>query len=324
VLLISQGSCASRQTTHDPSRGPAEGALDGDFADPFILPGGDAYHAFATGAGRYHLQIARSRDLAAWTHLGEALPELPAWAAKAEGLTWAPSALMRNGWYILYYTTRDALSGFQCISRAQARRPEGPYVDDSTQPLVCQVSGDASFCGSIDPSPFLDADGKPYLLWKSDENSGACRTAPRIWAQGLTDDGLSLTGSPKVLLAMDQNWEGLIIEAPSMVVHGGRHFLFYSANRYESGDYAIGYATCASPSEPCTKATIEAPFAKSEASTLGPGGQELFNDESGAIWMAYHAWTAPMTNYAGGGARTLRLTRMTFAPDGRPETMTLP
>jgi hypothetical protein len=297
-----------------------EGALDGDFADPFVLRGRDAYYAFATGdTARVHVQVARSRDLSVWTHLGDALPELPSWAVKAHGLTWAPSALALRDRYILYYTTADAVSGFQCISRAVSARPEGPYVDDSSRPLVCQVGPESPFCGSIDPSPFSDSDGKLYLLWKSDENSTHCRTVPRVWAQALTDDGLQVAGPAQSLLAVDQTWEHDIIEAPSMMRHGDRYLLFYSGNWYESGNYAIGYATCPSLSGRCTKATLTAPFLMSAGSMLGPGGQELFQDERGAPWMAYHAWTAPKTSYGAGGARSLRLRRMTFGSDGAPE-----
>jgi hypothetical protein len=298
--------------------------LSGDFADPFVLPGPGAYYAFATGAQRLHLQVARSRDLAAWTLLGEALPELPPWALKAPGFTWAPSALARRDRYVLYYTTRDAVSGFQCISRALSSTPEGPYLDDSSQPLVCQVASNAPFCGSIDPSPFVDSDGRPYLLWKSDENSARCRTAPRIWAQALTDDGLNLVGPAQTLLAVDQHWEDTIIEAPSMVLYGGRYLLFYSGNHYDTGNYAIGYATCPNLFGLCTKATLGVPYLTSVGAMGGPGGQEMFQDGEGAVWMAYHAWTTPKTSYRAGGARSLRLARMTFGPQGDPRPILLP
>jgi len=48
----------------------------------------------------------------------------------------------------------------QCISRAVSDNPAGPFVDERSEPLVCQLE----LGGSIDPSPFVDADGTPYLL----------------------------------------------------------------------------------------------------------------------------------------------------------------
>lgn len=285
-----------------------------DFADPFVLREGDTYYAFATGANGKHVQVGRSKDLAAWTALPDALPTLPSWAVRGEKLTWAPSALRRSGGYVLYYTAPDAVSGFQCISRATSASPAGPYVDDSARPFVC----DARLCGSIDPSPFVDDNGRAYLYWKSDENSVHCRGTSRIWAQALADDGLDVTGSPSLLLTTDQPWERPLIEGPSMTSHDGRFFLFYSANWYESPDYAIGYGKCTHPLGPCEKMTKDVPLARSAGTTLGPGGQEFFDDASGTRWMAYHAWTAPDTTYAAGGARSLRFARVSFA-DGVPK-----
>jgi beta-xylosidase len=282
-----------------------------DFADPFVVADGASYVAFATGVGEVHVQVARSADLASWTKLPDALPVLPAWASRDSGLTWAPSVLRREDGYVLYYTTRDVASGFQCIGRATAPRVEGPYVDASASAFVCP----AELCGAIDPSPFVDDDGRAWLLWKSDENSAACRRGPRIWGEPLSDDGLTRVGSPTALLATDRGWEGPLVEGPSMFRAGGAYFLFYSANDYESPRYAIGYATCASPVGPCRKATIDAPFLASDGQKLGPGGQEFFLDASGRRWMAYHAWTAPRTTYASGGARSLRIAPLTVRVD---------
>ncbi|HXJ21250.1 MAG TPA: glycoside hydrolase family 43 protein [Polyangia bacterium] len=289
----------------------------GDFADPFMLRVGDAYFAFATGTRGQHLQVTRSRDLAEWTPLGDPLPRLPAWARNGGGLTWAPSVLSRRDGYVLYYTTRDSRTGFQCISRAVSGGPGGPYVDGSAQPMICQ----AELCGSIDPSPFVDRDGAAYLLWKSDENALACRTAPRIWSQRLSDDGRALVGRPRTLLERDRPWEGEIVEGPSMALHDGRYYLFYSANWYASSEYAIGYATCEGPTGGCTKVTTGAPFLASSGGLLGPGGQELFTGADGGLWMAYHAWTAPRTTYQQGGARSLRLARIDFRGDGQPQAL---
>jgi beta-xylosidase len=288
-----------------------------DFADPFVLRDRGVYYAYATGAGERHVQAARSRDLGSWSTLPDALPRLPAWASKQKGVTWAPSVLRRKSGYVLYYTTRDASSGFQCISRATSARPGGPYVDESKEAFICQVGPETPFCGSIDPSPVVDQ-GRAYLLWKSDENSASCRTAPRIWAQPLSDDGLTLVDSPVALLSMDRSWERPIVEGPSMVSYGGLYFLFYSANWYESARYAIGYATCDGPLGPCEKVTTEAPLLASHGAALGPGGQEFFTDARGLTWMAYHAWTAPHTAYAEGGARVLRLARVTFSTTRAP------
>ena len=285
--------------------------LASDFPDPFVLRSGSTYYAFATNAGTRNIQAASSTDLSHWTVRGDALPTLPAWAQANAGLTWAPSILPRGASsFVMYYTARDTASGRQCISLAVASTPAGPYVDGSTAPLVCQVAGPEALCGSIDPSPFVDSDGSAYLLWKSDEN--ACGNPPRLWSAPLGADGLTLTGPHTALLKMDQPWQDPIIEGPAMTLVSGTYYLLYSANKYESASYAMGYATCLSASGPCKNVSVSGPAVSSAESALGPGGGDFFADAEGRPWLAYHAWTAPVTTYAGGGARSLRLDRLDF------------
>lgn len=316
-LVLALGALGALPTSAAQADSAEPSPFESDFPDPFILPDGDSYYAFATGAKGRNVQVARSRDLSAWATLPDALPTLPSWAARDGGLTWAPSVLRRERHYVLYYTAADTGSGFQCISRAISPRAEGPYVDDSPRPFVCQAGEATPFCGSIDPSPFVDPTGRPWLLYKSDENAEACRGSARIWSQALSDDGLSVIGPASMLLTTDRSWEGPLVEGPSMLQNGDSTFLFYSANWYESADYAVGYARCDGPSGPCKKMTLDAPLMKSNLTALGPGGQETFKDLLGRPWIAYHAWAPPKTSYAAGGMRSLRLSRLGFA-EGTP------
>ena len=194
--------------------------------------------------------------------------------------------------------------------RRSAPRSLRRHVD---APLRVSGSGERITLRVDHPSPFVDTNGKSYLLWKSDENSNSCKTAPRIWSQELSEDGMELVGAPAPLLTKDQPWEGDVIEGPSMIVSAARYLLFYSANRYDSAQYGVGYATCQGPQGPCTKVTVAAPLLNSQKEVLGPGGQEFFTDPLGTLWMAYHAWTS-RTTYAAGGARSLRLLRFTLPP----------
>jgi beta-xylosidase len=278
-----------------------------DFPDPFVLRDGDRYYAFATNAAGKNVRVATSNDLASWSELPDALPVLPAWARANASLTWAPSVLKRGSSFVLYFTARSIAAGFQCIGRAVATTPAGPYVDESTGPFVCQVGGAESLCGSIDPSPFVDENGDAYLLWKSDENAAECDADARLWTQRLGVDGISLLGNPAELLVRDRPWEHPLIEGPSMLKSEDRYYLFYSGNWWESSGYGVGYAECATPMGPCTKMTLAGPLVKSTGATLGPGGQEFFTDPNGKLWMAYHAWSSPLVGYGAGGARSLRI-----------------
>src|ERR1700686_1478860 len=59
-------------------------------------------------------------------------------------------------------TARRTSSGSR-PGRAASRPPIGPFIDTSAAPFACQTT----LGGSIDPSPFVNADGTPYLVWKS-------------------------------------------------------------------------------------------------------------------------------------------------------------
>jgi len=275
-----------------------------DFADPFVLRVGGAYYAYSTNAGAGNVQVIRSTDLRHWELLGNALPTLPAWAGT--NATWAPAVLARTGFYVLYYTVPALAQGQRCISAAVSFAPQGPYFDTSAGPIVCNHD----LGGAIDPSPFVDAVGNPWLLWRTE---GRDAQPGAIWSSPLAADGRSLAGSPTSLIQADQRWEQGVVEAPAMVSMGGHQALFYSANDWNSRNYAIGFAQCATPAGPCTKSG--GPVLAHHDAVAGPGGAEFFMDANGTQWMAYHAFVEPNVGYP--NSRLLRLARVSFVA-GRP------
>jgi len=174
----------------------------------------------------------------------------------------------------------------ECISRATGDDPAGPFVDDSTAPFICPVSQG----GAIDPSVFSDSDGTTFLLWKSDGEAHGLPTD--IYSQQLSPDGLSTVGPPHFLITATQRWEDGNVEGPSMVKNGSSYWLFYSANNWDTPDYAVGIARCRSVEGPCTK-PLSKPWLSStsqnHADSQGPGGQEFFQ-LFGTIWMIHHGW----------------------------------
>jgi Glycosyl hydrolases family 43 len=273
-----------------------------DFPDPFVMRAGDTYYAYSTNGGGGDIQIATSPDLRHWSLAGNALAGLPRWGAPNR--TWAPTVLPRLGpfgaYYVLFYTV-GGHNRPSCISRAVSMSPTGPFVDDSSGPLVCPAHGDA-----IDPSPFIDGDSV-YLTWRGAD--------AQIWSQTLAGDGLALTGEPRALIGPNQSWEHSVVEGPSMTTAGGRYYLFYSAAKWSTRDYAIGYALCDSPLGPCRKPQ-EVPVFASRDAIAGPGGQELFTDAGGRLWMAYHGYTEPNVGYP--NSRRLHLLPVGFDAAGVP------
>jgi beta-xylosidase len=285
--------------------------IDANFADPFILEVDGTWYAYATGNLTYNMQVTSSSDLVTWASPREALPKLPLWQPVSKGLTWAPEVVRTDAGYVMHYTSRDVQAGKQCLSVAVADGPEGPFVDTSDEPLVCQLE----LGGSIDSSPFRDEDDSLWLVWKNDGNCCGMRT--RFFLASLDETGTELTGPP-IDLGLDNNqaWEGNVIEAPQIVRHDDTYYLFYSANDYGSPAYAVGYATSDKLEGPYTDAD-ENPILVSAGNAAGPGHQSLFTDGSGEPWMAYHAWDAALVGDSAGGRRGLWLDRVSFE-DGKP------
>lgn len=278
-----------------------------DFPDPFILRVGKLYYAYATNADGVELPLRTSRDLLTWTEPRDAMGELPSWAER--GLTWAPDVMPVAGGFVLYYTVRHTASAQQVIGAAFSERPEGPFVDTLGAPFIAQHD----LGGAIDAHAFVDADGTRYLYWKNDGNSCGQRTF--LWVQRLSDDGLALLGEPTALLCNDQAWEGNLIEAPFVSVHGGLYYLFYSAAHYGDATYGVGYAVAPSPLGPFVKAE-GGPILRSAGEVAGPGGQGVLRDDAGHTWMYYHAWTHGLVGYDLGGARSLRLDPLWWSESG--------
>jgi beta-xylosidase len=279
--------------------------LDRDFPDPDVLSVGDNYYAYATNSNQLNIQAARSADLVHWELLGDALPELPAWAVQSFGWAWAPEVFSpAEGDYVMYFTARFAIGhdGRQCIGLATNQDPAGPFISSDPEPFICQMDEG----GSIDASTFLDTDGRRYVLWKNDGNSGGWQTW--LYIQKISADGLSLEGEPQRLLTVDQRWEGILVEAPTLWLQDGKYYLFYSANAFNDRRYAVGYAVADDILGPYVKA--EGPFLATDlaAGVVGPGGQDIVTSPGGDTWMIFHGW-------APDGYRRLYLAPLTWKSD---------
>lgn len=277
--------------------------LDANFPDPFILRSGATYHAYATNGSGGNVPHAVSKDLVNWTAAGDALPKLPAWVKP--GLTWAPEVARLGNKYLMYYTARDIKSDRQCIGVAVGVQAAGPFSPAGGGPIVCQ----ADLGGSIDASPFVDTDGKAYLLWKNDGN--CCNLTTQIFIQPLRSDGLRLTGKATDLIQNFQLWEGSVVEAPTLYKTGGVYYLLYSGGPFDSDLYAVGYATSKTVAGPYKKAE-ENPVLVSKGAVAGPGHQTIVTDGAGQPWIAYHAWTTGQIGDSV-GYRSMRIDRVTFS-----------
>jgi beta-xylosidase len=282
--LFILGIHVSAQSTATQFQNPI---IHANFADPFILKVDDTYYAYSTNSNSRNVPSATSTNLVDWTMGRDVMPSLASWVRLSRPDVWAPEVIRVDDSYLLYYTARDKETGYQCIGLAVSDSPSGQFRDQSDRPFICQNTEG----GSIDASPFRDADGTLYLYWKNDGN--CCMMATWLYGQQLAPDGLSLIGEPVRLIRNEHLWHGPVVEAPTMWLRDEVYYLFYSGNVYAGEKYAVGYAVCETPLGPCEDAE-ENPILVSDMENtplvVGPGHQTIIEDAEGETWLVYHVW----------------------------------
>ena len=159
-----------------------------------------------------------------------------------------------------------------------------------------------------------DERGRLYLLWKEDGNE--FRRPTPILAQRLSEDGRRLRGRPRELIRSREPWEGRIVEAPTVVRHGGYFYLFYSANRCctEECAYAVGVAR-----SPTLLGRWERypgnPILRDGNGWRCPGHVSLVADAGGSLKALFHAFRTGAGVLIG---RQLLVDDVTFGQDGWP------
>ena len=292
AALLALSSCAAPQQLATSAY--SNPVLDADFPDPAVLKAPDGfYYAYATQTERdgkwVNLQVARSRDLVHWDHLGDALAAKPTWASKTQDF-WAPDVIRDGGRYVMYYSAKpdgsDERHGL-CLGVATATQPQGPFTDMG-HPLQC---GEGFV--NIDPMAFDDpATGKRLLYWGSGFEP--------IKVQELGPDRMSFAAGsvPKDLVSPNpvKDQFPVLIEGPWAVRHGSWYYLFYSGDNCcgTKANYAVMVARSRSATGPFE--TLEQATGKAHSIILGargnwiaPGHNSVATDASGRDWIVYHA-----------------------------------
>jgi beta-xylosidase len=288
-----------------------------NFPDPFLLEAEGRIYAYGTNSGGVWVQVSSSDDLEHWSAPTEGLARLPAWVNQDKPDVWAPEVMRIDSHYVLYFSARSASLtrpdgiGRLCIGTAVSTRPDRDFVPLDA-PLICDEFAE----GVIDVSPFRDGD-RLYLYYKNDGN--CCKRTTWILARELDATGLATVGATTRLgVSNDQPWEADVIEAPTMLKHGGAYYLFYSANAYDKPTYAVGYARCAGPLGPCKDASTH-PLLKTPGQPVGwfgPGHQSILQVQ-GRMVMAYHAWNV-LPNGQRDRCRAMHIDELEWTADGAP------
>ncbi|MDO5035553.1 MAG: glycoside hydrolase family 43 protein [Porphyromonas sp.] len=259
-----------------------------ELADPFVMLHDGRYYAYGTHSDD-GIEVYVSDDLHDWNYRGLALEKTNAWGDK---WFWAPEVYYVDGTFYMYYSSDEHI----CVATSES--PEGPFVNVGDDPMLTTE-------GAIDNSLFIDDDGTPYLLFVrfTDGND--------IWIAELKEDLTTIKQETMThCFNVTEPWEEIwprVVEGPFIIKHKGLYYMTYSANSYESPDYAVGYATASSPMGPWTKSEAN-PILHKPGELVGVGHSALFRDKAGALKKVFHAHNQPGTIHP----RLMYITDVTF------------
>ena len=266
-------------------------------ADPYILNYDNIYYAYGTRGNGF--EVYMSDDLKHWKR-GEkpALSPEDSWGTR---WYWAPEVYYvksKNKFYMFYSVDEHI-----CVATSDS--PEGPFVQDKKEPVWDEKS--------IDTSLFIDDDGTPYLYFVRFTGGNV------IWVAEMKSDLKSIKKKTlKQCISAEDGWETVrdrVAEGPSVLKRNGTYYLIYSANHYQSQDYAVGYATATSPLGPWKKYAgnpILRRDQKVASGLFGTGHGAPFVCNDGSYKYVFHAhWNenkvAPRTSF---------IADFTFSDDG--------
>ena len=277
-------------------------------ADPGMVIQGDTWYAFTTG-----LRLYRSKDAGHhWDDLGKFLTPPAGYVD-----TWAPEVYQIGGRWILYFSMRTAPGQFNKLYVATSRFVDRGWELNTTP--IYEVADHST----IDVTMFSDHKGKRYLLWKDDYQS---REQRRISIAPLSADGTHVIGAPTPIMSVTQSWESNSVEAPTMLVHDGMYYLFYSGALFTAtGKYAVGVARASSPTANFDAGKHDGPILSGDDHFASPGHQFITTADlpgrGPTQLMFYHAYPwydAAGNKLASPQTRKLMMDEMRWGADGWP------
>lgn len=193
------------------------------------------YYSMRRPGKGFAVGIAQSDDLVKWAKAGEMLPKDD---YEKKGLA-APAAIVLAGKVHLFYQTygngpKDAI--------CHAVSTDGiNFVRDKTNPIFSPTG--AWNCGRAIDADVVEHDGKLLLYWATRDRRYRVQmvgvsSAP-IGSDFGRDKWKQLCDAP--ILKPKLRWEKRCIEAPAVVKHGGKLFMFY-AGAFNNEPQQIGCA----------------------------------------------------------------------------------
>lgn len=246
-------------------------------ADPTIFFDQGAYYLYGTSGDEGFL-VYTSKDLKNWAgpvgrKNGFALKKGDAFGSKG---FWAPQVFKKDKTYFMAYTADEQ------IAIAKSDHPLGPFK----QEIPKVISGNGK---QIDPFLFTDSDGRNYLYHVRLDRGN------RIYVAEMNADFSDiLPNTVKECISGTENWENTaktdwpVTEGPTVLKKDDLYYLFYSANDFRNPDYAVGYATSASPYGPWKKYNANPIISRQNIKHNGTGHGDFFVDGKGRLQYVFH------------------------------------
>lgn len=189
--------------------------LPGCHPDPSVVRVGAEYFLVTSSFGYFPgIPVHRSTDLVTWELVGHVLtrPEqAPLAGLDVNDGVWAATIRHHAGVFYVVATVARGRRGASTFV-ATATDPTGPWSD----PVPLEAEG-------IDPSLFVDADGRCWFTATRDAPEPAVTGPAELWLRELDLATLRLTGPEHVL------WHGALrgawVEGPHLYLRDGRYWL---------------------------------------------------------------------------------------------------
>ncbi|MDO5397654.1 MAG: family 43 glycosylhydrolase [bacterium] len=229
--------------------------------DPSVLVDGDTVYLFVghdvASDESYNIPeylCYSSKDLVNWEYHGVPFRVNRSTVPWASGDTsaWASQVLKHNGKYYLYYCTwgNSTYNGYQCIGVAVSDKPEGPYANVSTTPMIngyTMTTENTSGWNDIDPTGWIETDENGiehiYLNWGNGENYTCELNDDMISVKDINGDN-QIT-SADIVHSTFNNLDGVYTEAPYLYrrtdengKYTGKYYLFFAKDWREQWAYA--------------------------------------------------------------------------------------
>lgn len=251
-----------------------------ELADPTIFYDNGLYYLYGTGGNvNRGFLVYTSSDLENWEgpkgqNEGYALTKGETYGTQG---FWAPQIFRYKDKIYMAYTANEQ------IAIAESDSPLGPF----RQTEVKKISGAER---QIDPYVFFDDDGKIYLYHVRLEDGN------KLYVAEMKEDLSDVKAeTAKLCIEAEPNtWEDTenvdwrVSEGPTVLKHEGLYYFFYSANDFRNIDYAVGYATSASPLGPWKKSANNPIISRVSVCQNGSGHGDFFQDANGSWRYVFH------------------------------------